>query len=69
MRIFSGCPLHVLDHGEKEIRIVWSKKFSKAGYREKKKVIEKAAETIFIFFSEGNVGIWCCGRGDDWDGI
>ena len=46
---YSGCSLLVLGHEEKEIIIFWNKKFLRAGYREKRKITEKAAETISFF--------------------
>jgi hypothetical protein len=46
-----GCLLRVTGKAEKEFRLLWSKQFSRAGYKEQKKITEKAAEAISFFLS------------------
>jgi hypothetical protein len=42
----SGCKLFVTGDTKEDFKLIWSKEFNKAGYKEKKKITEHAAETI-----------------------
>jgi hypothetical protein len=47
----TGCILRVTGEITTEFTLVWSKVFNRSGYRETKKITEKAAEAISFFLS------------------
>ena len=47
----SGCQLHVTGDNKMNFNLNWSRKFSKGGYKESKKIVEHAAETLSFFLS------------------
>jgi hypothetical protein len=52
----TGCMLKVVGDQTNDFRLLWSKNFARAGYVEKKKITEKAAEAISFFLSNELTG-------------
>ncbi len=47
----SGCVLRVIGDNNTDVKIAWSKMVNTAGYKEEKKIIEHAAETMAFLLS------------------
>ncbi len=47
----SGCVLSVTGEETRKFKLCWNKEFNRSGYKERKKVTEKAAEAISFFLT------------------